>query len=195
MNQWQILREYELFNIVHSHDTYDTAYTLLLYYMLCTQQLQYYYIICCAPSDDSTIIYMLCTQINAPRGHDSNFWIFFQRRRASSELMPVPPIRPRMAVTIPVEEAPVPRQGRGRGRGRGGRTARTTRVLPQPRAADPPQEEAPEVESIEAAVPLTPPGNYAQLSIRLHVYHHHQSGGRTVIQNTTPSSQFVTPRY
>ena len=183
-------------------------YSILCILMIpMTPHIHYYYIICCAPSNYSTIIlhavhpamtvplFMLCTQINAPRGHDSKFWIFFQRRRASSELMPVPPIRPRMAVTIPVEEAPVPRQGRGRGRGRGGRTARTTRVLPQPRAADPSQEEAPEVESIEAAVPLTPPGNYAQLSIRLHVYHHHQSGGRTVIQNTTPSSQFVTPRY
>ena len=113
---------------MHSHDTYDTAYTLPLYYMLCTQQLQYYYIICGAPSIDSTIIYMLCTQINAPRGRGSNFWIFFQRRRASSELMPVPPIRPRMAVTIPVEEAPVPRHSRGRGRGQ---TARVM-VLPQP---------------------------------------------------------------
>ena len=61
MNQWQILIEYELFNIVHSHDTYDTAYTLLLYYMLCTQQLQYYYITCGAPSDDSTIIYAVHT--------------------------------------------------------------------------------------------------------------------------------------
>ena len=80
MNQWQILREDKLFNIAHSHDTYDTAYTLPLYYMLCTQQLQYYYIICGAPSNDSTIIYMLCTQINAPRGHGSNFWFFFQSR-------------------------------------------------------------------------------------------------------------------
>ena len=32
------------------------------------------------------------------------------------------------------------------------------------RAADPSQEEAPEVESIEGAVPLTSSGNYAQVS-------------------------------
>ena len=172
-----------------------------------TPHIHYYYIICCAPSNYSTIIlyavhppmtvplFICCAHKSMHQGVTIVIFDFFQRRRASSELMPVPPIRPRMAVTIPVEEAPVPRQGRGRGRGRGGRPARTTRVLPQPRAADPSQEEAPEVESIEAAAPLTPPGNYAQLSICLHVYHHHQSGGRTVIQNTTPSSQFVTPRY
>ena len=39
---------------------------------------------------------------------NGSFFDFFQRCRASSELMPVPPITPCMAVTIPVEDAPVP---------------------------------------------------------------------------------------
>ena len=68
-----------------------------------------------------------------------------QRRRASSELMPVPPIRPRMAVTIPVEEAPVSRHtSRGRRRGR---TARA-RIPPQPWSVEQPQEEAPRLNQL-----------------------------------------------
>ena len=69
---------------------------------------------------------------------------------------------------------------------------------PNPNPWNNPSNKAPEVESIEAAIPLAPPANYAQLSIRLHAYHHHQSGGsggRIMIQNTTPSSDFVTPQY
>ena len=75
--------------------------------------------------------------------------------------------------------------------------AEGTRVQPQPWSVGKPQGEALEVESIEAAIPLAPLANYAQLSMRLHVYHHQSggSGGRTVIQNTTPGSHFVTRWY
>ena len=63
-----------------------------------------------------------------------------QRRRASSELMAASPIRPRMAVTVLVEEAPVSRHtSRGRRRGR---TARV-RIPPKHRSVEQPQEEAP----------------------------------------------------
>ena len=63
-----------------------------------------------------------------------------QRWRASSELMATPPIRPRVALTVPVEEAPVSRHtSRGRRRGR---TARA-RIPPESRSEEQPQEEAP----------------------------------------------------
>ena len=80
--------------------------------------------------------------------------------------MRVPLIKPQLAVTIPIEEAPAPRHA-GKGRGR---TARA-RVQPQPRSVDQQQEEAPEVETIETVIPSAPSAIYAQLSIRMHIYH------------------------
>ena len=102
-----------------------------------------------------------------------------------------PLIKPQLAVTIPIEEAPAPRHA-GKGRGR---TARA-RVQPQPRSVDQPQEEAPEVETIETVIPLAPSAIYAQLSIRLHIYHQSGgSGGRAVLPNVSIAAHFVTPQY
>ena len=102
-----------------------------------------------------------------------------------------PRIKPKLAVTIAIEEAPAPGQA-GKERGR---TARA-RVQAKTRSVDQPQEEEPEVETIETVIPLAPSAIYAQLSIRLHIYHQSGgSGGRAVLPNVSIAAHFVTPQY
>ena len=74
--------------------------------------------------------------------------------------MLVPPIRPRLAVTILIDEASVPRHA-GHGKSRGRRPATRVQHL---------EEEAAELETIENGHTLAPPANYAQCKIWLYVY-------------------------
>ena len=74
--------------------------------------------------------------------------------------MLVPPIRPRLAVTILIDEASVPRHA-GHGKSRGRRPATRVQHL---------EEEAAELETIENGHTLAPPANYAQHNIWVHVY-------------------------